>query len=234
MGERNTRQNQLEKLWPALQKGDARAVHEVRKLTRKVGADLRAAGASGKVKRSWRDLRRAIAPVRDHDAVQAHLRDGLQELGADDAYLQRFDESWAARRQVLWSKVNLPDPPVVPSRPKDFKARLRERARKDWKALVSESQEVLESEDAEAWHAWRKHLKAYRHTLDLLGEAPAGLEEVLQALGRLQDAQVTREVLEAQDAVPEYREALLTREERAAAESRILAREQWMTLLGRS
>lgn len=229
------REKQLEALWPDLQRGDANAIHEARKLTRKVGAELRVSGAPGKVKRAWRDLRRAIAPVRDLDATLAHLREGLRELGAPDKDIGHFEASWQAGRAERWEKVELPQPPPVPKRPKDFAARARERARKDWQALVAEARGVLDSDDIEAWHTWRKHLKAYRYTLDLLADTPPELEDLLQALGRLQDAQVAREALEGENnLVPKYKEALLEREDAAARQSQGQVRGLWGQLLAAS
>ena len=58
---------QLETHWEALERGKEEAVHEVRKLSRKAGATLKALEAPKKIQRAWRAIRRAVAPLRDWD-----------------------------------------------------------------------------------------------------------------------------------------------------------------------
>ena len=51
-----------------------------------------------------------------------------------------------------------------------------------------------------------------RYTLELVGDSPAVLLSILDALGRMQDAEVVRGLLEEHSLLPDQREALLARE----------------------
>ena len=96
---------QLSGMWPALVQGDPKAVHETRKLTRKVGAELSVTGAPKKVRRAWRDLRRAVAPLRDHDVAGEHLAAALEEQGRPPHEIADFRRDWQRRRAELLAGV---------------------------------------------------------------------------------------------------------------------------------
>lgn len=226
------RQKELERLWPDLLKGDEKAIHEVRKLSRKVGAELRVAGAPRKVRASWRDLRRAIAPVRDRDAVLAHLSEGLRSLGAAEQDVRAFEATWRARREEAFGAVTLPDPPTDVKVDVNLAKKARGKLAGDVEKVREDAVNVLVSDDIDTWHEWRKDLKRLRHTLELVGDVPKSLLDLLQALGRLQDAEVTKMLLGEFDGLPEHKEALLRREDEAASDSKRAAREAWATLEG--
>ncbi|PYE55240.1 CHAD domain-containing protein [Deinococcus yavapaiensis] len=224
------RHKELERLWPDLVKGDEKAIHEVRKLSRKVGAELRAAGAPNKVRRAWRDLRRAIASVRDRDAVVPHLVEGLRALGASEEDVRSFGTAWKAKREEAFRSVTLPEPPPEFKVDVDLAKRARKKLPGDLDKVREDAVHVLVSDDADTWHEWRKDLKRLRHTLELVAEPPRSMLDLLQALGRLQDAEVTKALLSEFDGLPGYKEALLRREDEAASESKRAAREAWATL----
>ncbi|MBB6099281.1 CHAD domain-containing protein [Deinobacterium chartae] len=219
----------LETYWANLEAGQPKAVHEVRKLTRRAQADLRAVGGPKKIQRAWRSLRRTIAPIRDWDAVGEHLRHGLEELGATEAELARFDEAWASERLHRWAYVILPAPPPPFEHPGDWRERVRETLKDDWQDLKREAKRVLESSEYAAWHEWRKHLKRYRYTLELVDDPPEELLDLLQALGRMQDAQVASEMLrDPATPVPDaYRDRLLAREAAATEQAAAQVRDLW-------
>nr|WP_246363185.1 CHAD domain-containing protein [Deinococcus budaensis] len=194
--------------------GDPGAVHAARKLTRRAQAELRVAEAGRQTERAWRDLRRAAAPLRDHDVAGGHLREALTELGVPADTLAYFDRTWAERRAALLAGT------VWPGRPRGFdlasgwKGRARRLARQDGRKLQDSGEVALASHEAELWHAWRKRLKRYRYTLDLLGEVPAVVTDTLEALGRFQDAEVVLGLLHADPELLRYERArLIAREE---------------------
>lgn len=216
--------HRLKALWDDLRAGDPGAVHAARKLTRRAQAELRVAGAGRQTERAWRDLRRAAAPLRDHDVAGGHLREALTELGVPPDTLAYFDRTWAERRAALLAGT------VWPQRPRGFdlaggwKKRARRLASKDGEGLRHSGETALASHDAELWHAWRKRLKRYRYTLDLLGEVPPALTDTLEALGRFQDAEVVLALLHADPELLRYERArLIAREEvaRHAAQGRV-------------
>lgn len=226
MSTRSPAARRLKPLWPRLQVGDPEAVHAARKLTRRAQAELRVADAGGKVARAWRDLRRAAAPLRDHDVTGEHLRDALAELGVEAATLAYFDHTWAERRTALLAATTWPAPPPAFELENGWKKRAHRLAHKDGARLLQDGQATLDSEDAEPWHAWRKRLKRLRYTLELVGEVPPALLETLEALGRLQDAEVVLGVLRADPELLRYeRDRLMAREEEArrAARERVRA-----------
>ena len=223
--------SRLEKLWDDLCAGDPGAVHGARKLTRRAQAELRVADAGAKAERAWRDLRRAAAPLRDHDVAGQHLRDALTELGVPGDTLAYFDRTWAERRAALLAGTVWPGrPPAFDLRP-GWKGRARRLVRKDGKKLLRDGEAALASEDSEPWHAWRKRLKRYRYTLDLTGEVPPVLTDTLEALGRLQDAEVVLGLLHGDPDLLRYERArLIAREEVARNKARERVRELFPAL----
>lgn len=213
-----------------LEAGAPEALHQVRKLSRRAQAQLRVAGAPRRTRRAWRKLRRAVAPVRDHDVAGQHLVGALNQLGAPPEEVAGFQAAWAAGRQRLLAAVHLPGPPPRVRRPQRWKARVQKVLGKDARALLREAAAVLESGEPGRWHQWRKHLKRYRYTLELTSAAPAPLLQVLEHLGRLQDAQVARELLSGDNGLPEHRSALLAAEAAAARQARARVREVWPAL----
>lgn len=220
----------LTKLWPALESGDPKAVHEARKLTRKAQAQLRISDSPKRTKRAWRDLRRAVAPVRDRDATGQHLMQALNDLDVPPAVREQFEQQWAAARQSRFAQVKLPEMPPPIKRSKHWKARVQEAIESDADELAREAGQVLESGPVEPWHEWRKHLKRYRYTLELTGDAPESLLQVLDQLGRMQDAQVAQELLAHEEWLPQYRDVLMKREAEAQRAAQARVRELWPAL----
>lgn len=204
----------LKVLWDDLRAGDPGAVHAARKLTRRAQAELRVAEAGRKTERAWRDLRRAAAPLRDHDVAGGHLRAALTELGVPADTLAYFDRTWAERRAALLTQTVWLDRPRGFDLASGWKGRARRLARKDGEDLRQSGEAALASHDAELWHAWRKRLKRYRYTLDLLGEVPPVVTDTLEALGRFQDAEVVLGLLHGDPDLLRYERArLIAREE---------------------
>lgn len=220
----------LKKLWPALKDGDVKAVHEARKLTRKAQAQLRIATAPKRTKRAWRALRRAVAPVRDLDASGQLLLSALKDLGVAETVIDQFQAEWTEARQRAFAEVALPDLPPAVKRPKQWKARVKESLCSDAHELTKEATLVLGTTAVESWHDWRKHLKRYRYTAELTGEAPEALLQILEQLGRLQDAQAVQGLLTKEAWLPQYREVLLGRETDAQHQAQARVRELWPAL----
>ncbi|ABF44519.1 MULTISPECIES: CHAD domain-containing protein [Deinococcus] len=231
MSRRSRAAERLKPLWDALRAGDPQAVHAARKLTRRAQAELRVAEAGKKTERAWRDLRRAAAPLRDHDVAGGHLREALTELGVPDSTLAYFDQTWAERRAALLTQTAWPELPPTFNLHRGWKGRARRLIEKDGQKLRRDGEAVLASDDPEQWHAWRKRLKRYRYTLDLLGAVPPVVTGTLEALGRLQDAEVVLGVLHADPDLLRYeRDRLIAREEAAHAAARRQVRELFPAL----
>ncbi|WP_104989737.1 CHAD domain-containing protein [Deinococcus sp. NW-56] len=226
MSRRSEAAGRLRPLWDALTAGDPEAVHRARKLTRRAQAELRVADAGGKTERAWRDLRRAAAPLRDHDVAGDHLRQALTELDVPGDTLAYFDRTWAERRAARLAATEWPDPPPAFKLKRGWKDRARRLIRKDGKRLLAAGEAVLATHDAEQWHDWRKRLKRYRYTLALLGEVPPVLTDTLEALGRFQDAEVVLELLHGDPDLLRYERArLIAREEVARNKAQERVRE---------
>lgn len=218
--------SRLEGLWDDLRAGDPGAVHAARKLTRRAQAELRVADAGKKTERAWRGLRRAAAPLRDHDVAGGHIRDALVELGVPEGTLAYFDRTWAGRRAALLDATVWPDRPPAFDLRRGWKGRARRLIGKDGDRLLRDGEAALASEDSEEWHAWRKRLKRYRYTIDLIGGVPPIVTDTLEALGRLQDAEVVLGILHGDPDLLRYERArLIAREEvaRQAARERVRA-----------
>ncbi|ADY26957.1 CHAD domain containing protein [Deinococcus proteolyticus MRP] len=232
----STLNTQLAEYWPDFQAATPRAVHEVRKLTRRAGAEAEVSDLKKKVRREWRDLRRAAAPIRDHDAAGEHLQAALAELKASPAAVKRFQAAWAKRRTELLAAHPLPA--AMPSSydlPGDWEARAERVMKADRKALLKRGKALMkaaDTDDSEAWHDWRKLMKRYRYTLELAGKAPREVKDTLEHLGRLQDAEVLLELLrhEGQHFTAAQLSALTRREEQARLQARAAVRELWPTL----
>ncbi|GAA5513580.1 hypothetical protein Dcar01_02321 [Deinococcus carri] len=231
MSKRSQAAQRLRPLWDELRAGDPQAVHEARKLTRRAQAELRVAEAGGKTERAWRDLRRAAAPLRDHDVAGGHLRDALVELSVPEETLAYFDRIWADRRAALLAGTTWPGRPPAFDLSRGWKGRARRLVQKDGRKLRREGEAALASGDPEQWHAWRKRLKRYRYTLALLEEVPPALTGTLEALGRLQDAEVVLGLLHADPDLLRYERArLIAREEVARQAAREQVRELFPAL----
>ncbi|WP_019587264.1 CHAD domain-containing protein [Deinococcus apachensis] len=224
MSKRSQAASRLKTLWDDLRAGDPGAVHGARKLTRRAQAELRVADAGGKTERAWRDLRRAAAPLRDHDVAGGHIRDALVELGVPEDTLAYFDRTWAGRRANLLAGTVWPERPPAFDLRSGWKGRARRLIEQDGDKLLRDGKAVLNSEHSEEWHAWRKRLKRYRYTLDLIGEVPSVVTDTLEALGRLQDAEVVVDILHGDPDLLRFERArLIAREEvaRQAARERV-------------
>ncbi|WP_102128589.1 CHAD domain-containing protein, partial [Deinococcus planocerae] len=177
---------------------------------------------------AWRDLRRAAAPLRDHDVAGGHLHAALVGLGAPPPLLDRFDAEWVARRAALLAGTDWPQKPPAYDLKGGWKGRARKLAAGDVDDLIGEGEAALASEDTQPWHDWRKNLKRHRYTLDLLGDVPTPLTDVLDALGRLQDTEVTTSLLRQDATLPgllgEFRDQLIVREEAAGKAARAWVR----------
>ncbi|WP_034385727.1 CHAD domain-containing protein [Deinococcus sp. YIM 77859] len=223
---RSAAAEKLKPLWDDLRAGDPRAVHEARKLSRRAQAELRVANAGKKAERAWRELRRAAAPLRDHDVAGEHLRSALLELDVPTSTLAYFDQTWAERRAALLAQTTWPERPTSFALASGWKGRARRLLEKDRAKLVREGQAALASSDPEQWHAWRKRLKRHRYTLALLGEVPPAVTDMLEALGRLQDAEVVLAILHRDPDLLRFERArLIAREETARHAARERVRE---------
>lgn len=228
---------QLSEYWPQFQAAAPEAIHEVRKLTRRAGAEAEVSDMKKGVRRQWRSIRRAAAPIRDHDAAGEHLLDALHELGASKTALQRFERGWAARRAELVRLHPLPaGMPAAHCLPPDWRKRADKLLEADRRELLRRGKRLMRAEDDEsgsaAWHDWRKLMKRYRYTLELSGPSPAAVRDMLEQLGRLQDAEVLLDLLpqEAQLFSQTHLAALQAREEQARRDARAEARRLWPAL----
>lgn len=223
--------SRLEDLWDNLCAGDPGAVHAARKLTRRAQAELRVVDAGKKVERAWRDLRRAAAPLRDHDVAGGHLRDALAEMDVPQDTLAYFDRTWAERRAALLAGTVWPGRPPAFDLESGWKGRARRLIEQDGRKLSRDGEVALASGDSEQWHAWRKRLKRYRYTLNLLGDVPPVVTDTLEALGRLQDAEVVLALLHGDPDLLRYERArLIAREEVAHNKAQARVRELFPAL----
>ena len=188
--------SKLHDLWNELEKGDEEAIHEARKLTRKAQAYLRAIQAPRKAQKPWKKLRQTIAPFRDLDVTLDHLKKLLRDLQADPVTLELLSLHFSTQRMRMWSEAGLPSRPRNLPEPDDLSDQVRDTLEEDWTALKKEARKVMKSQEAAAWHTWRKHLKRYRYTWEIQGEAPAELLELLKHLGHMQDMEVLKGKLE--------------------------------------
>ncbi|MFC5849952.1 CHAD domain-containing protein [Deinococcus petrolearius] len=225
-----TPSQRLEALWPALAQGDPEAVHEARKLTRKVAAELRLGGAPKKTRRAWRDLRRAVAPLRDRDVAFGHIGAALDELGQGGSGRDAFAADWQRQRAAAVAGLKLPEVPGDVPRPKHLRRRARAALTEQAAQVLASGPSVLRAQEPETWHDWRKALKNYRYTLELLREPPGALKDVLDSLGRLQDAEVVLDVLEHEPWLEGARTDLIARERRIRLDTREEVRAQWPAL----
>lgn len=234
-GRPSTLSDEVAEYWEAFQEAQPKAVHEVRKLTRRAGAEAEVSDLKKKVRREWRDLRRAAAPIRDHDAAGEHLRAALDELEASPNDIQRFETGWAARRAELVARHPLPaEVPAGYDLPEGWEARAAKALDADRKELLKQGKKLMKrvDGDSEPWHDWRKLMKRYRYTLELTGKAPKTVKTMLEHLGRLQDAEVLLELLETEHGhfSEEHLKALKSREKTARLQSRAAALELWPQL----
>lgn len=193
----------LDKLWVWLEQGDPSAIHEVRKLSRRVDAGLYVLGASKKVRQSWKVLRRAAAPLRDWDVFADCVRDHLKKTSASVGVQERFEEAWGSERSRRYAYWVLPAQPaaletesLVQKLPKQ---RLDEMLHEEWAKLKRKAKRSLDSGYSPAWHEWRKRLKRFVHILEFRTEVPPALSLLLKELGRLQDAQLVLDTLGSTD-----------------------------------
>lgn len=227
---KKTPSEHLSKLLPAVQSGDPTAVHEARKLTRKVAAELALSDAPKKVRRAWRELRRAVAPIRDRDAAGEHVRAALQELNASAAEIAAFEQGWQGKRAEALAALHLPKLIKDVPRPKHFRRKVRAALAEQSAEILDAAPKVLRARKTEIWHEWRKTLKHYRYTLELLEPVPCALTNVLDGLGRLQDAEVVLDILTGEAWLPHSQDALIEREKKARQESQRQVRQAWPAL----
>lgn len=220
----------LRPLWPDLLAGHPKAVHEARKLSRKVSAELALTSGTRRERRAWRDLRRALAPLRDHDITGDHLLTALSRAGTPQPELDTFRQDWARRRAALHALLTLPDPPGPAPKAGGTRKAARKTLARHATHLIRESRTVLNSRDAEAWHDWRKELKTYRYTLDTLIPTPKVLKATLDALGRMQDAEVVLDLLGRPEWTHPGTASLQRRERRARTRAQTRVRELWPDL----
>lgn len=218
MSRRSEAAERLRPLWDALTAGDPEAIHRARKLSRRAGAELRVADAGKKTERAWRELRRAAAPLRDHDVAGGHVLRAMGDLGAPPGALSAFERSWALRRSGLLAATRWLGPPPAFRLKKGWDTRARALLERDRPRLLAAGEAALASPDPEVWHDWRKRLKRTRYTWSLLGEVPPAVTDTLEALGRFQDAEVVLGLLEAHPELLRTRRGdLIAHEERARA-----------------
>lgn len=179
----------LSKLKLALEAGDARAIHGVRKLSRQAETWLKLTKGPKRQRQQWQALRRAAAPLRDHDVTGDHLWHAFKALNVPSAEQQYFQQAWQLQRQELLAALDWPASPEPLERPDMLKKRARRAVPKQARHLLKQGHKALKSKDSELWHDWRKDLKFHRYTQDSLGHSSKVLKEALDALGHLQDAE---------------------------------------------
>ncbi|WP_407572606.1 CHAD domain-containing protein [Deinococcus altitudinis] len=216
----------LKRLWTALQQGDPEAVHEARKLTRRAQAEQHVAGTPGHVRREWRALRQTVAVLRDRDVAGTHLISMLEEFGAPRADTDQFKAAWAIRRALVLAELALPKRPSSYVLQGHWKRRVRATLAEDRTALHTETAGVAATRDPVVWHTFRKHLKRYRYTAELLETAPQVVLDVLDHLGQLQDAQVLLDLLGQEAWLPSYRDRLMEQARRDQEEARQRVRQR--------
>lgn len=213
----------------ALERGDPKAIHEVRKLSRKVGAELSLADAPRKHRKLWRTIRRTAAPLRDHDITGEHIATAMQKLKVPAKEITAFQKAWAAQRAqhligLEWPKL------TQAQKPKKLKKKARASLPQLALELRQSGAEILPTHDSERWHDWRKEMKRYRYTLEVLGDAPKVVKDVLDALGRIQDAEVVMDTVSKPDWAYGYAEALVKQEQAARTRARTRVRQLWPAL----
>ena len=208
---------QLAVLWPDLQTAQPAAVHAGRKLSRKIDAELIVADAPKKVRRAWRDLRRALAPLRDHDVTGEHIVAALRRSRVAASKIAAFTAQWEAERATMATALQLPADlacfefrQAEPARGKASRKKrpnpvnLQKNARLE---LIRQGVDLLvrtplvlsDPAELEAWHTLRKALKRYRHTIELIEEPADVVKQTLDAYGRLQDSEVVVDTLQARE-----------------------------------
>lgn len=172
-------------------------VHRARKATRRARAALRLARSSlsdeqyRSMKVGFRDIARALSPIRDADVVHRLAGDlGYTHLPAPpapEAILQCADEA-RARLQRLLAQIELEPLEITrDSLIKGFSRGYRVARRRMVLARAQPSDRNL--------HSWRKAVKIHRHHLELfapiwppvLGAFSAECEQLLRDLGRQRD-----------------------------------------------
>lgn len=195
---------QLQTLWPDLETGQPEAVHRARKLSRKVDATLKLISAPRKVCHAWRDLRRALAPLRDHDITGQHIVSILQQQRATKTVIKAFEADWAHIRQQMSSELKLPKLQLLTFDDRKLNKADAAASSADTKLakvaqtdlvrqaalLLTTVPAVLESSQMAQWHEVRKALKQYRHTLELVETPSHEITTALDAFGQLQDTEV--------------------------------------------
>ena len=222
---------QLETHWEALERGKEEAVHEVRKLSRKAGATLKALEAPKKIQRAWRAIRRAVAPLRDWDVLRDLVKTRLKELEVSKATLQKFQEDWQLEREKRFGYLVLPVKPHAFESPKHGIKLLEEALEDEWPRLKRDAKRILSLEPSAAWHDWRKKLKHYRYLLEALERDVTDLKVVLEGLGRIQDAEILISTLEDlasfPSVSPELRLNIVALERKAMLEAAETVRSSW-------
>lgn len=220
----------LNKLKLPLEHGDARAIHQVRKLSRQAETWLKLTKGPKRQRRKWQALRRTAAPLRDHDVMGQHLLRELRALKVPNSELQEFRNAWQAQRQALVAALKWPDNPEALEQPATLKKRARRAVPKQARHLLEEGHKVLKSKDSELWHDWRKGLKFHRYTQDILGRAPKVLKETLNALGQLQDAETMLSAVSAPAWAFGHAEALNQQAKQARRLARRRVKKLWPEL----
>ncbi len=217
---------QLRGQWLALEAGRVGAVHEARKLCRRMQAQLRAADAPRATRAAWKEVRRAVASLRDHDAAGALLLQALRDLRVPEVEVRAFRRGWQAGRQWLVAGLHLPPVPPAAHAPEHWKRRLRRAAGRLAPELQERAALAFSTADPGAWHRLRKGLKQYRYLTEPLGPVPRTLLQLLDNLGRVQDAEVVAAVVRSGAVPVPHGEAVLAHEAQAqlAAQARLRAR----------
>lgn len=225
--------NKLAQLQSALEAGESEAIHRARKLSRQAETQLKLAGEPKKARADWQALRRAAAPLRDHDVTGAHLRLALQALPVTQAELRTFEQAWQVERQALVAALSLPPMPTgADPRAKHLKKMAHADLPRQAHLLRKEGADVLKTKNSEDWHEWRKDLKFFRYTLEVLGEPPQIVKQSLEALGHLQDAETVLAAVTAAGWAYGHAEELTAQAKDSRRAARKQVRQLWPDLKG--
>lgn len=140
--------------------------------------------------------------------------------------IEQFKAAWAIRRESVLAELTLPKRPSSYVLPGHWKRRVRATLAEDRSALREEAAGVVTTQDPVVWHTFRKHLKRYRYTAELLEKVPGVVLDVLDHLGQIQDAQVLLDLLSREAWLPSHRDRLMDQARKDQEEAKQRVRER--------